>query len=86
MYSGGHLYVRTKTPRDRQNEGQNMKHTNKENPQSPTENHRHQDEVAQRAYELYQARGGEPGHELEDWLNAEQEVNKESQVIRSIRD
>lgn len=60
-----------------------MKHTNKANRPSPTENNPNQDEVARRAYELYQGRGGEPGHELEDWLNAEQEVNEESHLIRS---
>lgn len=27
-----------------------------------------------RAYELYSVRGQEPGHELEDWLEAEREV------------
>lgn len=60
-----------------------MKHTSKANQPSSTENNPNQNEVARRAYELYQARGGEPGHEIEDWLSAEQEVNKESQVIRS---
>jgi len=29
-----------------------------------------------RAYELYEQRGGEPGHELEDWLEAEREIGK----------
>ena len=30
--------------------------------------------IARRAYELYQSRGGHPGREFEDWLNAEREV------------
>jgi hypothetical protein len=60
-----------------------MKDTNKANQPSLTENNLNQDDVARRAYELYQARGGEPGHDLEDWLHAEQEVNQESQVIRT---
>jgi hypothetical protein len=30
--------------------------------------------IHQRAYELYSARGREPGRELEDWLRAEIEV------------
>ena len=30
--------------------------------------------IAQRAYELYQLRGGHPGSEFEDWLAAEREV------------
>ena len=28
-------------------------------------------DVARRAYDLYLARGGEPGHDVEDWLQAE---------------
>lgn len=30
--------------------------------------------VAQRAYELYLARGGADGQAMEDWLNAEREL------------
>jgi hypothetical protein len=30
--------------------------------------------IAQRAYELYQRRGGHPGRECEDWLEAEREI------------
>lgn len=30
--------------------------------------------IAARAFELYLARGGEPGQELEDWLRAEAEL------------
>ena len=33
------------------------------------------DRIAMRAYELYLARGGGEGMELEDWLRAEQELN-----------
>jgi hypothetical protein len=28
-----------------------------------------------RAYEIYLQRGGQPGYELEDWLQAEHELN-----------
>jgi hypothetical protein len=34
------------------------------------------DDVARRAYELFQARGGEPGHDLEHWLEAERELSR----------
>ena len=34
------------------------------------------EEVARRAYEIYLARGGEPGHEQEDWLRAEKELKE----------
>jgi hypothetical protein len=31
-------------------------------------------QIRQRAYELYEARGGEDGHELEDWFRAKEEI------------
>ena len=30
--------------------------------------------IQKRAYELYEARGGGPGREIEDWLQAETEI------------
>ena len=30
--------------------------------------------IAKRSYELYLARGAQPGHEVEDWLAAEAEL------------
>jgi hypothetical protein len=33
----------------------------------------HHDEIARRAYELFEERGREPGHEWEDWFRAERE-------------
>jgi hypothetical protein len=32
------------------------------------------EEIARRSYELYLARGAQPGHEKEDWLAAEAEL------------
>ncbi|MCU1386195.1 MAG: hypothetical protein JWL71_4892 [Acidobacteria bacterium] len=32
------------------------------------------DEVARRAYDLYEARGGEHGRDLDDWTQAEREL------------
>jgi hypothetical protein len=32
--------------------------------------------VAQRAFQLYERRGREDGHDVEDWLQAEQEVGR----------
>ena len=32
------------------------------------------DEIRRRAYEIYLERGGLPGQELEDWLQAEREI------------
>jgi hypothetical protein len=31
-------------------------------------------EIARRAYELYEQRGGAPGHDIDDWLLAEREL------------
>jgi Protein of unknown function (DUF2934) len=31
-------------------------------------------QIARRAYELYETRGQEDGHDLEDWLRAEEEI------------
>ena len=31
-------------------------------------------EIRRRAYEIYLQRGAQPGHELEDWLQAEREL------------
>jgi hypothetical protein len=35
------------------------------------------DAIARRAYELFLARGSEPGHEMDDWLQAESELKAE---------
>jgi hypothetical protein len=40
----------------------------------PAEERPGHDRVAERAYELYQQRGGEPGRDLDDWLAAEREL------------
>lgn len=32
------------------------------------------DQIRRRAYELYEARGQEEGHDVEDWLQAEAEI------------
>jgi hypothetical protein len=34
------------------------------------------DDVARRAYELYEARGAESGADLDDWLRAERELRE----------
>jgi hypothetical protein len=40
----------------------------------------HEDEIRTRAYEHYLARGAQPDHELEDWLQAERELTTEPLV------
>lgn len=34
------------------------------------------DDIARRAYELYEQRGGEHGHDWEDWFQAERELRQ----------
>jgi len=41
-------------------------------PPKPAPSH---DEIARRSYEIFLARGGEPGHAEEDWLAAERELS-----------
>ncbi len=36
--------------------------------------HQVEDQIRQRAYELYETRGREDGHDLEDWIRAESEI------------
>ncbi|HXW88945.1 MAG TPA: DUF2934 domain-containing protein [Terriglobales bacterium] len=42
-----------------------------------------EDQIRQRAYEIYEERGRTPGHEEEDWIQAEREVHAryESQFV-----
>ena len=30
--------------------------------------------IRRRAYDIFEVRGGQPGHEVEDWLQAEREI------------
>jgi hypothetical protein len=37
-----------------------------------------QEQIARRAYELFQARGGQHGYHMSDWLQAEKEILKKT--------
>jgi hypothetical protein len=39
--------------------------------------------IAQRAHEIYEARGGEHGKAMEDWLQAERDVDAEIEAARN---
>jgi hypothetical protein len=42
-----------------------------------TANHRPSaEEIATRAHQIFLERGGEPGHDVEDWLQAERELSR----------
>ena len=43
------------------------------------------DRIAARAHEIYEARGGEHGHALDDWLQAEREIDAEMQAERAVK-
>jgi Protein of unknown function (DUF2934) len=53
--------------------------TSEHQPSVAAENHCaiSKDEVAQRAYELFLARGRVDGHDVEDWLEAERQLGAE---------
>jgi hypothetical protein len=36
-----------------------------------------QELIRRRAYEIFEARGGQSGHELDDWLQAERELKQQ---------
>jgi hypothetical protein len=38
-------------------------------------------EIARRAYDLYLARGREDGHDVEDWIQAERELNASTVAV-----
>ena len=42
--------------------------------------------VAKRAHELYEARGGQDGTAVEDWLTAEREIDEDIDRIRATGD
>lgn len=37
-----------------------------------------QDDIARRAYQLYERRGGEHGHDWDDWFEAERELRQDA--------
>jgi hypothetical protein len=41
------------------------------------------EEIRIRAYEIYMERGGQPGHDLDDWLQAEQELEPKAQSAQA---
>jgi hypothetical protein len=46
-------------------------------PQIETNSQISEQQIAQRAYALYLARGGADGHALDDWLQAERELREQ---------
>lgn len=49
---------------------------------APGESPQLKDQISLRAHELYEARGREDGHAMEDWLRAEEEItNRKARTI-----
>jgi hypothetical protein len=46
---------------------------------------RSEDIIRERAYEFYEGRGREPGHDEQDWLRAEKEFLTQEQALKSRR-
>ena len=44
-----------------------------ETPEASAGNAARDEDIRRRAYEIYLARGEQPGHDLDDWLQAERE-------------
>jgi len=40
-----------------------------------------EEQIRERAYQLYELRGREDGHDLDDWLRAETEVAGKTKVV-----
>ena len=48
-----------------------------------TEDNGMQQSIQERAYELYLNRGEQPGHEIDDWLQAEREIKERQKPKRA---
>jgi hypothetical protein len=42
-----------------------------------------EEQIRQRAYEIYQARGGQEGDEVSDWIDAERELKESGKKTRA---
>jgi hypothetical protein len=62
--SRGHQDVETQATSDQQEEA--VKTSTGDSPRLA--------EIRIRAYEIYMERGGQPGHDLDDWIQAEREI------------
>jgi hypothetical protein len=41
--------------------------------------------IARRAHEIYEARGGQDGKALDDWLQAEREIDEEDDAASALK-
>jgi len=53
-----------------------LKDTSKKEPASIVTDPKLEEEIRRRAYTLYEQRGREDGHDIDDWLRAEAEIGQ----------
>jgi hypothetical protein len=53
-----------------------LKDTSKKEPASIVTDPELEEEIRRRAYTLYEQRGREDGHDIDDWLRAEAEISQ----------
>ena len=58
--------------------------SNKHKAPSHNEGNLDPQKIERRAYQLYPARGGDAGHDCEDWLQAEHELKELGRVAMSV--
>jgi len=51
--------------------------------ETPLANSISDDDIARRAFEFYEARGCQNGHDVQDWLQAELELEEEQRRLRT---
>jgi hypothetical protein len=54
-------------------------------PAAPTNDLVAEEQIRERAHQIFLARGGGPGNELDDWLRAEQEIKRERATATHLR-
>ena len=67
-----------KSRKDRNGESQSAFAAQVEEASGVSEDLRRIEEIRVRAYELYMERGRQPGHEVDDWCQAERELESRS--------
>lgn len=60
--------------------------TQAETPRNSVGNLSPEEEIRRRAYEIYLERGDQPGRALDDWLQAEREVQQRDQLAKKEHD
>jgi DUF2934 family protein len=69
------VFWQTETPKLKlKEENKIMKPDSRNKPVATVDPPKIEEEIRKRAYELFEARGKEEGHELEDWFHAEKEI------------